>query len=268
MPIDPYLVNRAAQTFPLHVPDTLTQSRPGLRAKSVAHAAFKAAQQHLTNISTAARYEHPEVAPDVTPELRAGVTANLRSRVVDAFESPLGLIRQAERALEEANKAAEPHRLKLNPESTSQLIRTDQAWNNHIKPMLDAGKGWDEIIPTLDADGVLAAQRFAPAHESNARDRFHQHEVPAVVDGIRAMAERRAVDIAPPEAREILREAQDVAAVVEYTRNMARWTAEADYRNATSYTIGITRSAFQVGAQNPVDTSLDAQEAYATSLAS
>ncbi|GAA2947643.1 hypothetical protein GCM10010458_36550 [Microbacterium luteolum] len=282
MAIDPYLVNRAANEFPQvshpvltdrqtpHpvFPGLTTGTRPGLRARSAAHAALKAAEQHLSNMTGARNYQNAEVASDILPELRSEVAARLTERTRGQFEDPLaGFIKVAETAHQEADAAAEKYRPKLNPESATQLVRTDQAWNNHVLPMLNSGKTWDEIIPTLDVDGILAAQRFAGGYESNKRDRFHQHEVPSVLDGIQAMTARRVVDIAPPEAREALREAQDTATTLDYTRNVARIVNETDPRNAAAISIGLTRGAYQAGVQRPVETSNEALEAYAASLA-
>ncbi|WP_022891239.1 hypothetical protein [Agromyces subbeticus] len=282
MPIDPYLVNRAANEFP-HVsrpvltdrqsphpvfPGRMSGTRPGLRARSAAHAALKAAEQHLTNITNAGKYQNAEIAPDVLPELRREVAGRLTERTRGQFDNPLtGFVRIAEQAHADAEAVAEKYRPRLDPESATQLVRTDQAWNNHVRPMLESGKGWDEIIPTLDTDGILAAQRFAGGYESGKRDRFSQNEVPSVLDGIQTMSARRIVDIAPPEGRAALREAQDAARALDYTRNVARIVSETDTRNAATLSIGLTRGAYQAGVQRPVDTSDEALEAYAAELA-
>lgn len=282
MAIDAYFVNRAASEFPQvsrpvladpQAPDPvfpgrLRGTRPGLRARSAAHAALKAAEQHVANITSAGKYQSAEIAADVLPELRREVAARLTERTRGQFDNPLtGYLQIAEKAHADADAAAEKYRPKLDPESATQLVRTDQAWNNHVKPMLDSGKTWDEIIPTLDTDGILAARRFAGGYESNKRDRFSQHEVPSVLAGIQAMSTRRVVDIAPPEGREALREAQDTAKALDYTRNVARIVDETDSRNAGTITIGLTRGAYQAGVQRPVDTSDEALESYAASLA-
>lgn len=268
MTVDQHLITRALADMPVTRAQTLTTSRSGLRARSAAHAAFQTGQRHLQALTAATKYEHPEIAPDVLPEVRSELVKQIKAATLAAFTDPLtGYVRHAERALDEAEAAAAKYRPKFDPENAAQAIRTDQAWNNTIRPMLDDGKGWDEIIPTLDADGLVAVDRFAPAHEARVRDRFHQHEVPAAVDGIRNMSDRRNVDIAPPEGREALREALDAAEAVNYTRTVAGWLQDADARNATSVSIALTRSAYQAGVQQPVDTSPEAQAAYASALA-
>lgn len=280
MTIDTFLIQRAAAGLPAGGAPVLslgvvslgpllgsTGTRAGLRARSAAHAALKAGEQHLTNIPEAYRYAHPDVAPNVLPEVRTALTAALRDRTLAQFRSPVdGYVGVAERALADAEAAADRYRPKLDLESPTQMMRTDQAWNNHIKPMLEAGKQWDQIIPTLDTDGILAARRFAPGYEARTRDQFHQHEVPSVIAGIQIMSERRVVDIAPPDAREVLREAQDAATSLQFVKSVESWVAAADHRNAASVSIGLTRAAFQSGAQVPVDTSPEAKDAYQSML--
>lgn len=267
MSIDPYLVTRAASSFPSARVETLTQSRPGLRARSIAHAAYRAADQHVRNIVEASKYKSDDVASDALPEIRAELSNHLRRDLANRFTNPLdGLRRQAERARDEADKAAEPYRLRLDPESTTQLVRTDQAWNNTIRPALEQGKQWDEIIPTLDADGLLAVERFAPGHESRIRDRFHQHEVPGVLEGIRTASERRLPDVVPPEGRVALREHQDTVAALDFAETAMRWSEQATDRDSVSIEIGLKRLAYQHGAHRPADTSPEGQADYAASL--
>ena len=267
MPIDQYLVNRALAQYPAAGGTILDTARPGLRGRAAAHAAYNAARQHLTHLGAARQLQDAEIAPDLIPELRTEVAAALHRRTNAQFNDPAsGYVRVAERAADTAAQAADRYRPRLDPESATQAIRTDQAWNNHVRPMLDAGKQWAEIVPTLDADGLLAVERFAPGHEARIRDRFHQDEVPAVLDGIKTMAERRLVDIAPPEGREALREAQDAEASRDYVRTVGEWMKNASPRDAVTVSIGLTQGAYRVGAHRPVDTSPEGQAEYAASL--
>lgn len=276
MTIDTFFVTRAANSFPQAAPTVLTSvpvpgiiagTRPGLRGRSAAHAAFKTAQRHLDNLSEAQRYSTDDLAADALPELRAELTRTLKDRALGKFNDPLdGYVRVAERALADAEAIAERYRPKLDLESATQLVRTDQAWNNTIRPMLEAGKGWDQIIPTLDSDGLLAAQRFAPGYESRIRDQFKQHEVPGVLAGIKAASERRVVDIASPEGREALRESQDASTSLRFIQSIAGWVASADVRNAATVSIGLTRGAYALGVQLPVDTSDTGLAGYQSQL--
>jgi len=268
MTIDPYLIQRAAADFPQGGAPLLTTARLGLQARSAAHAAFVAAQQHLRNL-TAVRASHPaDVAPELHNELRQSLSQHLSERLAQQFDNPLnGYVRAAERAHEQAAAEADKHRPKYDPESTAQSIRTDQAWNNHIRPMLEAGKEWADIIPTLDQDGLLAVERFAPGYEARIRDRHHQHEVPAALKAIRDASERHLPNVVSEAGRVALREAQDTANALQYVRDVAGWLKDATALNAASVSIGLKRGAHEVGAHRPVDTSPDAQSEYGAALA-
>lgn len=263
MPIDPHFVTRAAATFPQGGAPTLSATRAGLRARSAAHAAFRAAEQHLANITAAAEYDDPELAPDMKPELRTSLAAHLRQRTLAQLAR---LVDVAEKSYQDAVSAAAKYRPKLDPESGVQAIRTDQAWNNHIRPMLEAGKGWDQIIPTLDTDGLLAAQRFAPGYESRIRDRFSQDEVPSILAGIQAASDRRLLDLVTPEARAALTEEQIATQALQFTQDTARRVEQVDSRSAAVTGIHLKRGAFESGVQAPVDTSDGAVAAYEASL--
>lgn len=265
--IDPHIINRAAADFPLRVPPRLTTSRPGLVARSVAHAVYAVGKQHLENVKAAARYTHADIAPDLIPEVRSELAWHLQTQVAALFDDALeGFQRQAQRALEVADKAADPYRPHLDAESPTQLMRTDQAWNNSIRPALEQGRKWEEIIPTADADGLLAIERFAEGHESRIRDRFHQNEVPAVLAGIKANTARRVLEIAPPEGKAALVEHAEVAKALDFVGNAGAWLVNADTRNAVSSQLALERAGKSIGAHLPADTSPEAQAAYAASL--
>jgi hypothetical protein len=184
------------------------------------------------------------------------------------FDDPLdGFKREGERALNAADKAADEFRPHLDVESTSQLMRTDQAWNNTIRPALEQGKKWEEIIPTVDADGLLAIERFAEGHESRIRDRFTQWEVPSVLAGIKNMIAKRVVEVAPSGAREALAEHHDVSRVMGFVGQWRELLVNAGPRDAVSVDLGLIRSGTMLGVHRPVDTSPEAQEAYTATLA-
>lgn len=270
MPVSPLLVNRVTSLFPPGPAPVADDKRlsPGVRARVAAHSAFKTAQQYLMNVNNARNFNDPEVAEHIIPELRDSVIMNLRSNTQDRFSDPsTGLVRIAERANDAAAAATAPFRPKLDPDSTAQMIRTDQSWNNHILPMLNGGKSWDQIIPTLDADGLLAVQRFAPGFEASSRSRFDQAEVPSVLAGINNLSEQHLPKIAPPEGRTALLEHQDTQSTLGFIRNVAGWITTAGPRDVMGVSIGLTRAAYGAGVQSPVDVSPYGQAAYHASLA-
>lgn len=265
--IDQHLINRAAAEFSLQVPARLTQSRSGLTARSIAHAVFVVGKQHTANLKAASSYTHPDVAPHLLPELRMELIKALQSKMRNLFDNALdGFKREGERALDAADKAADVFRPHLDGESPAQLLRTDQAWNNTIRPALEQGKTWEEIIPTVDADGLLAIERFAEGHESRTRDRFHQNEVPSSLAGIRSMTARRVIEVAPAEGREALAEYQDVSRMMDFVGQWRERLVDAGPRDAVGVDLGLIRSGTTLGVHRPVDTSPEAQAAYTGAL--
>lgn len=265
-PFDAYLVSRALTKFPQAGGQLLEDgnTRPGLRARAAAHAAFKAAQHEIGNLSAASQFVDPEVAEEIRGDLRDAVLEQLRTR---SSAQLAGYRAAAERAHAEASAAAALYRPKLDPESAAQAIRTDSAWNNHIKPMLEDGKGWDLIIATADLDALLAVERFAGGYEARMRDTFHQHEVAPILAGIKSASERRLPNIVSPEGRAALIEQQHTARALEFVDRISRSTASIDGNaSALSVNISVKRAGKAIGADQPVDTSPEAQAAYQESL--
>ncbi|KAA9133712.1 hypothetical protein [Microbacterium caowuchunii] len=267
MPIDQYLVNRAAANYPLPAVKTMTLTFPsiraGHRARSVAHAVFTLGQRHLSNLQAAARHEDADIAPELLQELRTELTKTLQAQAAAMFDDPSdGLRRQAERALAAADTAAAPYRPRLDPESSTQMLRTAQAWEHAVQPSLEAGKPWDQIIPTLDTDGLLAVERFAPAHEARIRDVHHQHEVPEVLSNIAAASARRVAEIAPAEGRAAFKDLEIAADAAGYAFGIMAQLRQSNGRDAVGLSITITRQAYAVGAQLPAESSPAALAAY------
>lgn len=258
-------VSRALTLFPMAGAPLLTTSRPGLRARAAAHAAFKAAEQHVSNLTALRRFEDPDLNEEAALELRGELQKGLRTQTAGQFnDTANGYLTAAEAAAADAEKAAASVRIKFDPESPAQALRTDQAWRNTVEPMLAQGKRWDQIVPHLDADGLLAVERFAPGREARIRDFTQQHEIPGELSALREACERQAIRIAAPEAREVLREAQDAQAALEFVRSVDNWiNNESD---PVTISIGLKNVGFRTGAQNPVDTSPEAQAAYSASL--
>lgn len=258
-------VSRALTLFPVAGAPLLTTSRPGLRARAAAHAAFKAAEQHVANLTALRRFEEPDLNEEAALELRGELQKGIRTQTAGQFSNTAtGYLTAAEAAAAEAEKAAAGVRLKFDPESPAQALRTDQAWRNTVEPMLAAGKRWDQIIPHLDADGLLAVERFAPGREARIRDFTQQHEVPGELAALREACQRQEVRIATPEAREVLREAQDANAALDFVRTVSNWVNNES--DPVTVSIGLKNIGFRVGAQNPVDTSPDAQAVYSAGL--
>lgn len=189
----------------------------------------------------------------LTPEALDAAKIAMREATVSRIgQTARAAAEVANTALTEADKAAGPYRPKFDPESVAQATRSAQAWEMIVRPQLDAGKEWPEIIATLDFDGLLAVERFAPSLESAKRDRFTQQEVPAVLEGIRVLSDRRVIETAPEgPAREAMRELVDVRQL--HTSIMRSTTALASIqgkRDVVGASIAVKRAAMDAGA-NP-----------------
>ncbi|WP_309617698.1 hypothetical protein [Salinibacterium sp.] len=204
----------------------------------------------------------------LTPEGLADARSDRRAAVFGAVSARIeALSPHIDQSFKAAEKAAEPFWPKFDPENVAQAVRTDQSWARLIQPQLDKGKGWDEIIPTLDHDGLLAVERFAPGHEAASRSRFDQHEVPSSLEGIKRQIEHRVIAAAPEGPA---RDALQALADAHSAREVALGTIQALYgveeangsspsrlgETLTMAQIQIKRATFDIGAQ-PVPVEAD-----------
>ncbi|MGV8912482.1 MAG: hypothetical protein ACOH14_07690 [Rhodoglobus sp.] len=228
-------------------PTSVSNTASG-RARAVVTGLYETSEGLSRALPSVANYSDPKLSDEGIAEARATRQAALQSAVQERVEH---LSIHLAEAVRTAEAAAAPHRPVLDSESVAQLTRTDQAWNNSIRPLLEAGKNWDEIVPILDVDGLLAVQRFAPTHEAGKRSRFEQDEVPGVLAGINRMSESRLVDVLPSEdGRKVLRELRDVTIIADAANNsMASLAGVTGERDVMSSTLFIKRATFAVGAQ-------------------
>lgn len=202
--------------------------------------------REFTGIRT---HNDPNLSPEGLQAARDAMKDALRSRVTQTARSAVEVVQTA---LTEAEKAAAPYRPSYDPTDVAQLTRTEQAWRMSVQPQLDAGKEWPQIIATLDQDGLLAVQRFAPSYESVKRDRFSQNEVPAVIANLQRLTDARVVETAPEgPAREAMRELVDVRRLSEAAVNSAAVLSRLESeRDVVGVSVAVKREAFAAGA-NP-----------------
>lgn len=194
-------------------------------------------------------HSDPNLSPEGLQAARDAMKDALRGRVTQTARSAVEVVGTA---LSEAEKAAAPFRPTYNPADVAQLTRTEQAWRIAIQPQLEAGKQWPEIIATLDHDGLLAVQRFAPQHEAAKRDRFSQNEVPAVIANLQRLTDARVVETAPEgPARDAMRELVDVRRLSDAAVNSAAALSRVESeRDVVGVSVAVKREAFAAGA-NP-----------------
>jgi hypothetical protein len=181
---------------------------PAARARAALTGLYRTADTLLPNFGAIRAYEDPDVLHDAQEAERGSRRAALQ-KALDHRATTLA--DHAAGALESAALRAKQYRPTVDPDNMAQLIRTDQTWNNFVRPLLDAGKSWPGVVKTLDADGLLAVERYAPAYVSSKLDRQNQHLLPSELAGIQRMTDRRFIEVAPEgEAREALQQHADV----------------------------------------------------------
>lgn len=225
-----------------------TSTSPAARARDAVTAIYQTSQGLDSMLRLAATFEDSNLSPEGLTNAREEQSALLLAATTGRMAMVATHIEDAAR---EAEAAAAPFRPVLDPNSLAQLTRTDQAWNNTIRPQLEAGKGWDQIVQTLDHDGILAAQRFAPGYEAGKRSRNDQHEVPSVLEGIQRMSEQRVVDTAPVgPAREALSEVVEVSRLSQAASvSIGALSTVQGTRDLAAASIAVKRATFAVDAQ-------------------
>lgn len=218
------------------------------RTREVARELLSLAETLPNEYRAVRNHSDDNLSPEGLQAAREAMAESIRNRVTQTARTAA---ETAGTALTEATKAAARYRPAYDPSDVAQLTRTEQAWRMAIQPQLDAGKQWPEIIANLDHDGLLAVQRFAPQYEMAKRDRFTQHEVPAVVENLQRLTDKRVVESAPEgPARDAMRELVEVRELHEATVRSAAWMAEATERDAVNLSINVKRELFAAGA-NP-----------------
>ena len=88
-----------------------------------------------------------------------------RVDALDAHRAELDHARTRARSIHaDQTWAAHGLRPQLDTDSPAALIRSDQAWNNAVRPLLDAGVSLSEALAGAGVDAALGAERFAATH--------------------------------------------------------------------------------------------------------
>jgi hypothetical protein len=192
---------------------------PTARVRAALTGLYRTAETLLPNYGEIRTYEDRDLLHDAQEAERGARLSALQTALDHRAKT---LADHAAGALESAKIRADKHRPQLNPEDMAQLIRTDQAWNNFIRPQLDAGKSWPDVMKSLDTDGVLAVQRYAPAYVSSKLSRTDEDQLPAQLAGIQRMTDQRLIQVASEgEAREALQQHADVQRMHDVVQSAA-----------------------------------------------
>ncbi|QTJ65863.1 hypothetical protein HYG77_09830 [Rhodococcus sp. ZPP] len=102
--------------------------------------------------------------PMMTPTERAAYVANWRKEYDKVFGPKFAEVKSEVAAYARDTKAkAANARPQFDPNSPTDLVRTEQAWRNVVLPQLEKGRTLQAALRNADADAVLGAERFAPA---------------------------------------------------------------------------------------------------------
>ncbi len=235
----------AAKKFPLKGHPVLTNSGPAAKAKTVLASVAEHAASYADNVPNIQGYVDPDLTPQAQSEFRDNLLAAHHDDLSSRFA---GLRTHLDNADAEAAAAAAPHKPVLNPNDQAQLARTDQAWNNVIRPQLDKGKSLEDMISVADDDGLLAIQRFAPSLVASDTPTGQQYKVPGILANLKALSDRRVVEKATGDAKAALDEEVATRNLSGAARQGMAAVENAAPRDVRTAALGVKRSAYAAGA--------------------
>lgn len=210
----------------------------------------------LLNVLTAAPGQVQESEQYTDPRLNAKALGDERktrtkTTFADLSTQAAGIVSQL--ATLEAKASARADRVipSIDLNDAAQLTRTAQAWEYVILPQLkhDVKPDWATIIASLDADGLLALQRFAPSWikaDNSNNPTQGEAEIQAVMDGVRASI---ANALADPTERTIVTNADDCTTYLTIARQLAAGlSSAANSRDMILLTGQVQTAAFRIGA--------------------
>lgn len=110
---------------------------------------------------TAAYRRNPDLTPDAQERAISEVLAQVQQSYGPRFDA-LVVAAKAERDAKVAAAAKARPRLDVN--DTAALVRSQQAWEGTVRPLLDRGLSLADALALADTDGVIGAERFAPTY--------------------------------------------------------------------------------------------------------
>ncbi|MFC7448668.1 hypothetical protein [Rhodococcus daqingensis] len=100
----------------------------------------------------------------MTPSERAEYIAHWRQALAKQYAPKFAAIKEEVASIASATRReADRARPQFDPNSPTDLVRTEQAWRNVVLPQLEKGRSLKAALRNAGADAVLGAERFAPA---------------------------------------------------------------------------------------------------------
>lgn len=238
-------VEAAAKSFPLKAYPVLTNSGPAAKARSVLASVHEHSASYADNLPNIQSYVDPDLTPRAQSEFRDNLLAAHHDDLSSRFDELRGHL---DAAGAEAASAAAPYKPVLDPNDQAQLARTDQAWNNVIRPQLDKGKSLEDMTSVADDDGLLAIQRFAPSLVASDTPTGQQYRVPGILANLKSLADRRVVDKATGDAKSALDEEVATRRLSGAARQGMAAVENAAPRDVATAAMGVKRAAYAAGA--------------------
>jgi hypothetical protein len=226
--------------LPLKTYPILTNSGPAAKAKSALASAHETATSFADNVPNIIGYKDPDLTPQANSQFQDDLMDAHHESVTSKFNTVRGHLNDA---TTEAAKAAAPHKPVLDLNDANQLARTDQAWNNVIRPQLDAGKSLEDMINVADADQLLAIQRFAPAKVASDEPPLTKYRVPGILANLQTLSDQRVVDSATGDAKSAIDQEVETRGYANAAHAGMAQIEQARPKDVLQATMGIKRSA-------------------------
>jgi hypothetical protein len=136
-------------------------------AREAATYAARLAQNVQTRIAAHRALTDPDLTPEGLDKRRAELS---EASLASARRKAAALLKAASDGRAFVDSQVEGVRPKFDPNDVAQLVRTQQAWDNTIKPQLADGKSLSDIAASADMDGVMALLRFGPQQVNLTKD--------------------------------------------------------------------------------------------------
>lgn len=100
--------------------------------------------------------------PDLTPEANARKAEERKEKIrADAVDWLGRKSGAAELATTKAETALRKIRPSIDDNNVAALVRAEQRWNHHVKPLLDSGQTLKDVLRNASLDDLLAIERFS-----------------------------------------------------------------------------------------------------------
>lgn len=109
-------------------------------------------------VTETGQQRNPDLTADANRREAEARKEKIRAESVDWINRKSSAAELAITKAEQALRKTRPH---INDNDVAALVRAEQRWNHHVRPLLDAGHPLKEILKIASVDDLLAIERFA-----------------------------------------------------------------------------------------------------------